>query len=265
MKERGLYSIFVYFITAMLIMSFAAPGWTSTVAEIKARKKLIVLCHPDQLAFARETSRGQYDGLDIAIMKTLANSLGVALEIKALDNFGDLIPALLKNEGDVIASSMTITEERQKLVSFSMPYFPVVMMAIVRNDSDITGSDKLDGKKGSVTKGTIHEARLKQIPEVEIVYAEDSNAQYEAVKSGKADFALFDSNSVVGMIDQYPGLKIAFHFPEHYDYGFAVAPGSDLLAPMNAHIKTMQDSGSLYTMIRRYLGDRAFKMLEMIK
>lgn len=249
----------------MALILFAAPVWCSNVAEIKARKKLIMLCHPDQLAFAKETSPGQFDGLDVAIMKTLANTLGVALEVKALDRFEDLIPALLKGDGDVIASSMTITEERKKVVSFSRSYFPVVMMAVVKNASDITGSDRLSGKKGAVTKGTIHEDRLKKIEGVQVVHADDSAAQYEAVISGMADFALFDSSSVIGTIDQYPDLKVGFHFPEHFDYGFAVTPDSDLLGPLNSHIKTMEESGLLYTMIRRYLGERAFKMLEMIK
>src|SRR5262245_14219196 len=237
----------------------------ASVAEIKERKKLIMLCHPDPLGFVNETSPGKFEGLDVEIMKTLANSLGVALEVKPQENFKDLFPALLANQGDVIASSVTITKEREKIVNFSEPYFPVVMIIVVKKDSKISNKGDLSGKRCSVTRGTIMEDEMKTIPKIKLIDAADSAAQYKALSKGEADFAPFDSTSVIGSIDKYPNLKIAFHLPERYDYGFAVAPDSDLKDAINAHLKKMQDSGAWYTMVRRILGDRGAKMLEMIK
>jgi ABC-type amino acid transport substrate-binding protein len=247
------------------LLLFAALADAASVAEIKARKKLIVLSHPDPLAFVYETAPGKYDGLDAAIMKTLANDLGVAMEVKALDNFKDLIPALLAGEGDVIASSMTITKEREKSVSFSQPYFPVVMMIVAPKNSNISKEEDLAEKKCSLTRGTIMEERMKSVKGIQFVDAEDSTAQFKAVSEGQADFAVFDSSSAIGNIHKYPELKMAFHFPEHFDYGFAVQQNSDLRDAINRHLKDMQETGSLKTMIRRYLGDRAFELLELIK
>lgn len=251
--------------SVLLVLFISSILQASNVAEIKARKKLIMLCHPDPLGFVNETSPGKFEGLDVEIMKTLANSLGVALEVKPLESFKDLIPALLANQGDVVASSVTITEERKKIVNFSDSYFPVVMMIVVKKDSKISNKGDLSGKRCSVTRGTIMEDQMKAIPGVKLIDAADSNAQYKAVSKGEADFAPFDSTAVIGSIEKYPNLKIAFHFPERYDYGFAVAPNSDLKDAINAHLKKMQESGAWYTMVRRTLGDRAVKMLEMIK
>ncbi|HSE39201.1 MAG TPA: transporter substrate-binding domain-containing protein [Acidobacteriota bacterium] len=252
-------------LVATFLLLIAALADAASVAEIKARKKLIVLSHPDPLGFLYETAPGKYDGLDVAIMKTLSNDLGVALEIKALANFKDLIPALLDGQGDVIASSMTITKEREKLVSFSDPYFPVVMMIVVPKNSNISKEEDLTAKKCSLTLGTIMEDRMKSVKGVQFVDAEDSTAQFEAVSQGKADFAVFDSSSAIGNIHKYPDLKMAFHFPEHFDYGFAVPQNSDLRDAINRHLKDMNETGALRTMIRRYLGDRAFELLELIK
>jgi ABC-type amino acid transport substrate-binding protein len=237
----------------------------ASVAEIKERKKLIMLCHPDPLGFVNETSPGKFEGLDVEIMKTLANSLGVALEVKPLENFKDLIPAVLADQGDVIASSLTITKEREKIVNFSQPYFPVVMIIVTKKDSKISNKGDLSGKRCSVTRGTNIEDQMKTIPNIKLIDAADSAAQYKALSKGEADFAPFDSSSVIGSIDKFPNLKIAFHLPERYDYGFAVAPGNDLKDAINAHLKKMQDSGAWYTMVRRTLGDRGLKMLNMIK
>jgi len=249
----------------LLFSTFSIVLQAANVAEIKARKKLIMLCHPDPLGFVNETSPGKFEGLDVEIMKTLANSLGVALEVKPLESFKDLIPALLSNHGDVIASSMTITKEREKIVNFSEPYFPVVMIIVVKKDSKISNKGELSGKRCSVSRGTIMEDQMKTISNVKLIDAADSAAQYKALSKGEADFAPFDSTSVIGSIDKYPNLKIAFHLPERYDYGFAVAPGNDLKDAINAHLKKMQDSGAWYTMVRRTLGDRGLKMLNMIK
>ena len=141
--------------SVLLVLFISSILQASNVAEIKARKKLIMLCHPDPLGFVNETSPGKFEGLDVEIMKTLANSLGVALEVKPLESFKDLIPALLANQGDVVASSVTITEERKKIVNFSDSYFPVVMMIVVKKDSKISNEGNLSGKRCSVTRGTI--------------------------------------------------------------------------------------------------------------
>ena len=264
MSQSKSATIHLIFLTVLILLS-AALSHAASVDEIKARKKLIVLSHPDPLAFVYQTGPGKYDGLDIAIMKTLANSMGVGLEVKPLENFKDLIPALLKDEGDVIASSVTITKEREKIISFSEPYFPVVMMIVVRKESSIAKEQDLEGKKCSLTLGTIMEERMKAVKNVQLIDAEDTTAQFQAVTERKADFGIFDSSAVIGNIDKYPDLKMAFHFPEHFDYGFAVQQNSDLRDAINAHLKQMNETGSLRTMIRRYLGERAFEMLELIK
>ncbi len=158
---RGERSIKYKIFLTLLVLFFSTLLQAANVAEIKTRKKLIMLCHPDPLGFVNETSPGKFEGLDVEIMKTLANSLGVALEVKPLDSFKDLIPALLANQGDVVASSVTITKEREKIVSFSDPYFPVVRIIVVKKDSKISNKKHLSGKRCSVTRGTIMEDEMK--------------------------------------------------------------------------------------------------------
>lgn len=143
---KGMRRTVLFFVLLILLIpSFYARA--GSVEEVKSRKKLIMLCHPDPMGFVHRTSDGQYEGLDVAIMKTFANTLGVALEVAPLETFNQLIPALLAGKGDVIASSMTITSEREKIVGFSDPYFPVVMMVVVSKDSKIAGLSDLDGKE----------------------------------------------------------------------------------------------------------------------
>jgi ABC-type amino acid transport substrate-binding protein len=104
---------------------------TSTVASVKARGKLVMLCFPHQdngfisvnLGAGPMPKAGgekNFQGVDVDIMVGFAQFLGVSLEIRSISvpSYGELIPALLRGDGDVIASSFSVTAERQKVVDF---------------------------------------------------------------------------------------------------------------------------------------------------
>ena len=68
-------------------------------------------------------SAGSYaDGYDVAIAQLIAQSLGVTLEIKAIEWDG-LIPALESGEIDMIIAGMSPTEEREVEVDFTDCYY----------------------------------------------------------------------------------------------------------------------------------------------
>jgi len=227
---------------------------TRTIGE---RGTLKVLCSPHPASnFFRRDGEG-FTGLDHDVMQKFARSLGVDLEVVAIDSFDRLIPALLAGEGDVIASSFSITPERARSASFSTGYFPVLMMITTRKDSTVASEADLEGLTALSVKGSSQEARLGQIPGVAIEHRPRTPEIYRSLAAGEGDFAVFDSSSVVAQLPNYPGLKIAFQLPDRQYYGFAVAPGSDLVGPLNAHIEALQRGGLLFGLIQRYLGDRA--------
>src|SRR5262249_6863464 len=149
--------------------------------------------------------------------------LGVALEIQPVANLNDLIPGVLAGKGDILASGFSITKEREKIISFSEPYFPVIVMVIVQKDSKIAGLADLKGKKGSVVPGSSKEEKLKTIPGAIPYHVEKSTEHYDAVADGKADFALIDSPSWLANEESFPKLKLGFQLPgvEYYGYGIA--------------------------------------------
>jgi polar amino acid transport system substrate-binding protein len=70
-------------------------------------------------------------GLDIELAQLVAQKLDMKLEIVNMD-FGAMIPALLSGKVDMIASCITITEERSKKVLFSEPYYLGGIAALVK-------------------------------------------------------------------------------------------------------------------------------------
>ncbi len=251
---------------ALLVFAPAAAQ-ASTVAQVKARGKLVMLCYPHPLStfVKRGKTPGTFEGVDVSLVQTFAKALGVPLEIKPVADFNDLIPALRRGEGDVIGSSYSITKERAAQVDYSEPYFPVLVMVIVRTDSPIRRQEDLRGKTGATVPGSSQEERMKAVPAVVLHHVDSSPENYAAVAKGEADFAFMDSTSVLTNLPRFASLKVAFHLPGTEYYGYAVTKGSDLRQALSDHIATLRRSGLLYDVIRRHLGEKGVEMFKLVQ
>ncbi len=70
-------------------------------------------------------------GLDIEIASLVAKRLDKRLEVINMD-FGAMIPALTTGKVDMIGACITISEERAKMVLFSIPYYTGGIAALVK-------------------------------------------------------------------------------------------------------------------------------------
>ena len=70
-------------------------------------------------------------GFDITMGQKIAFDAGAKLEVVDMA-FDSLIPALASGAIDFIAAGMSVTEERQKNVDFSLPYFESEQVIIIR-------------------------------------------------------------------------------------------------------------------------------------
>jgi polar amino acid transport system substrate-binding protein len=70
-------------------------------------------------------------GFDITMGQKIAADAGTKLEVVDMA-FDSLIPALASGAIDFIAAGMSVTEERQKNVDFSLPYFESEQVIIIR-------------------------------------------------------------------------------------------------------------------------------------
>lgn len=251
-----------------VLTATAAPAQRPEVAAIRARGKLVMLCYPHQLStFVRADlkkgympARGPADhfiGIDVDIMKGFAEHLGVALEVRRASKprFAALIPDLLAGKGDLIASSMSVTEERQKKVDFSQPYFAIYPVIVVRSDSPIGSPQDLRGKIAAAIPGSSQEERLLRmgVPR-ELIHSESFMVgNYGAVIDGIADYTLVDSGSAERVLPEKDSLKMAFRLPGVEHYAIAVRPGSDLLPELNQYIDQIKISGELSEIIDRHL------------
>jgi ABC-type amino acid transport substrate-binding protein len=253
-----------------ILLPAAQPARAGDLAEVKARGKLLMITYPVQsthfvsikLDVLRDSGLKltdlrrpeQFAGIDVELMNGFARSLGVELEIRPVaDGYGALIPALDRRDGDLIASELTITPQRQAKADFSLPYVSNWIAVVVRRDSHIATPADLRNARGAVLRGSSHPEFLNAaVPGVHLQTTSFDLESLEAVANGSVDFALMDTGAPPGQsVDtMHPGLKVAFRLREIGD-GIAVRKGSDLLAPLNAYLEKMKSSGVLRSILER--------------
>lgn len=105
---------------------------------------------------------GELHGFDIDIADALCAEMGVECVFVAQDWEG-IIPGLLAGRYDAIVASMSITEQRKEVVSFTQRYYFTPARFVTRNDAAIedVSPEGLEGVTIGAQRGTIYHNYLK--------------------------------------------------------------------------------------------------------
>ncbi|HMA33587.1 MAG TPA: ABC transporter substrate-binding protein [Chloroflexia bacterium] len=207
--------------------------------------------------------QGRITGIDIDIAAEIANRLGLQLSVVAY-NFDEIIPALNRNQFDVVVSSISITPERRAVVNF-VPYLDTGRAVQVRqgNPQGIKTLDDLSGKTAVAEQGTADERILQTLntrlgaagkPKVTVRTYPTDDAAVEQVRTGQADAVLHEY--VVAAYDTklHPqDFAVAIPSYEPISLGIAIAKlNKDMNDSIQAAITAMQADGTLDAMQQRW-------------
>ncbi|MBW2227962.1 MAG: amino acid ABC transporter substrate-binding protein, partial [Deltaproteobacteria bacterium] len=111
--------------------------------------------------FAYVDKAGTPGGFDIDAVNWIAKKMGFTVKHQPMDWDG-IIPNLVAKKIDFVASGMSITPERQKIVNFTIPYWEIKQVFVAKKDSDLAVDQVLTGKKRlGVQRGTSEAEWLK--------------------------------------------------------------------------------------------------------
>lgn len=108
---------------------------------------------------------GKMVGFDIELMDAIGEELGYEIVWSNM-SFDGLLPALQMKKIDAVIAGMSQTPERQKAVTFSMPYLLFSSdehYVIVNEESSYVKKEELNGKKIGVQIGTMQEEFAKDL------------------------------------------------------------------------------------------------------
>lgn len=194
-------------------------------------------------------SMGNVVGFDVDLMNAIAEDQSFKVEYLDQD-FAGLIPALQTGNVDIIASGMTITDEREKEVDFSEPYINAgLALAVLIGNEDIQSVDDLQGKTVAVQTGSTGFLKAEELQKAGIIAEIKDfphvNEAIEELKIGGADAMINDLPVTEAFIAAQPDvIKIVGEPLNSEDYGFAVRTGNtELLTKINAGLENVKASG----------------------
>ena len=190
------------------------------------------------------TEGGTLTGFDIDISNALSEEMG--LEPNPVTTpWETIIQGLTTNRFDAIIGSMAITEEREKQVSFSDPYYYSGGVIFVREgNTEITSEADLEGVKiGVVGQSTYDTAAKKYTDDIQY-YNSDVVALQDLAIEGRLDAVI--TADVVGFEAQKAGLEVEMVGDPLWIEQAAVAVNKEdeeLLAAVNEALAAIIENG----------------------
>lgn len=249
----------------LLLAGLAAPALLRLGASASAQEGLAVR-KTGRLRVALEFGRppwGYKDdalapaGSDYDTAALLAQDLGVELEIVEVTG-PNRVPILLTDKADVVISTFSITPERQKVVTFSVPYASAVQYIAAPRSLELKRPGDLTGRRVGVTRGTTGDTALTKLadPTIEIVRFDDESTNMTAFASGQVDIVVQEPAVIKTVAERNPEREIEQKFTLAE---FAVGIGlrkenAELIDYVNGWVRSNLANGKLNGIYRKHHG-----------
>lgn len=246
--------------TTLLIIALAAVATTAAAQG----KDLKVAIDPTYEPFTFKQD-GRPTGFDVDI----ANALCEQIKRKCVfveQVWDSMIPGLMARKYDVIISSMSITEDRQKQIDFTEKYYNTPSRVVLRKTVKYDGPASIKGKKIGVLKASTQEkyalGELKPAG-ADVVSYEAQDQVYLDIKAGRLEGTVADHVEVTGGFLSKPEGKDFelkgedLYIPKYFGIGAGIGlrKGQDALkGELNAAIKTIRANGTY-----KKINDKYFK------
>ncbi|MFT5117952.1 MAG: two-component system NtrC family sensor kinase [Kiritimatiellia bacterium] len=199
----------------------------------------------------------QPTGYNVEITKTIAEIMGIKVNI-VLGGWDDMREAFNRGEIDVL-QGMTVTEERQKTITFSPPNVMVQQSIFARTGTaEVTSLKDLRGKDIIVQRqGSMHDYLLQNKFDVEIIAVTTHVDVLRLLSSGKHDYAI-GANLPGLYLGKELGLSNLTVVGKPFiarGYTYAVLKGNEaLLAQFSEGLAILKNTGRQQQIYYKWLG-----------
>ena len=199
---------------------------------------------------------GKPVGFDVDLINLVAKEMGLD-RAEIIDTAWDGIFAALKTEKfDIIISSVTITEDRQKEMLFSDPYYDSgQIIAVRKNETRINNENDLVGKVVGVqinTTGDFAAQKIKGIKEIKRY--DDIQQAFQDLEIGRID-AILNDLPVNAWFAKERNVKLVGKLLTVEQYGIcARLEDKDLIEEINKALKSLRESGKYNELYLKWFG-----------
>jgi ABC-type amino acid transport substrate-binding protein len=196
---------------------------------------------------------GEYTGFDIELMEAIGEKIGRKAEFQDT-SFETIFRDVAQGKFEAVISAATITEEREKAVDFSNPYYLSEQAVLVKEGSDVKSISDLEGQTVAAQQGTTGlELAKEELGDSEIRPFPEGPDAVNALKAGTVEGVIIDAPVAQNAVEKSGGVEIAEKIPTEEQYGIAVAQGdTELLGEINKGLEEVMDDGTYKTIYEKW-------------
>jgi polar amino acid transport system substrate-binding protein len=243
-----------------LLAMTAAFGLSCTAFGEFAADVLNVGSYPTNPPFEYKNESGTFEGFEVDIVNEAAKRIGMTTEIADL-GFQALFAAVSSNRIDVAISSITITPERLKTLSFTQPYYDSDMGIATKTDSAINTEADLKGKIIGVLSGSTGETWVKEHQEAggysDVKGYDTQQNLLLDLSAGRVDAAVSDIPGMEYSFTKMKDLKVKQRIKTGEQYGLMMTKDHPLLGKLNDALTAMKKDGTLAAIHKKWFGSDA--------
>ncbi|MBP9951564.1 MAG: transporter substrate-binding domain-containing protein [Cypionkella sp.] len=202
-----------------------------------------------------DTATGQITGFDVDVVNAICAKINCTAEF-ITTGWDGIFAALDQGSFDMVASGVSITEERQKVMDFTEPYIINGQAILVRAaDQGLTLDDfKTNGKKLSAQANTTDAELANSIVGDGNVLAYDTfNASVLALKNGDVDGVVINGANGPAYDKEFAGeLVVGIKDLQSDPLGLVFRKGDPNVAAFNEGLAEIKADGTLDALIAKY-------------
>ncbi|MEG0662512.1 MAG: transporter substrate-binding domain-containing protein, partial [Anaerovoracaceae bacterium] len=237
---------------------FGVTACGSKTAQEAEKETLTVAMELAYPPFETKDEQGQPAGVSVDLIQAFGAYVGKEIKIENTAWDG-LIPSLETGKADMVISSMTITEERQKAVDFSQPYANAMLAVLANKSSGIKSPEDLnqEGRSLAVKTGSTGATYgEKQLSKAKLINLADESACVTEVTQGKADGFIYDQLTIYRNHQKNPDTTEAIFIPNQQPekWGIAVKKGNKKLKEqLDAFLQEYREKGGFEQLSEKHL------------
>lgn len=210
--------------------------------------------------FSMQGGQGELYGFDIDLMNSLCKLIERTCQFRVM-KWIELMPAIESNQIDLAVSSITITPDRAKQLTFSIPYAVSYSRLLANRDTQEVSPfalSSLSNKRIAVQGGTIYADQASRMGVNNVVikiYANDP-LSLEALANKEVDYVLLDNPTALYWAANSDDKFKVIGEPFSYGFGIGIAISAkdlNLLPELNKALLFYQNSDEYRQNYRRYL------------
>jgi polar amino acid transport system substrate-binding protein len=201
-------------------------------------------------------------GLEIDLVRKLAETMDLKAEFVEKP-FAELLPALERNELDLVVAGLTITPQRNARVAFAGPYFisGASILSLSRELTELEDPTALDGPERTFValESSTNAAFIrKNMPRARLVTVPTNDAGVQMVLNKQADALIADLQvcTLAQWRNPDAGLQARLNPFTTEPLGIALPPDDPLLLNLvTNYLNTLENTGELAQLKARWLSN----------